>query len=295
MRVRARRRRRAPPPARAHSRIHRGTRRGGYSARPADRGGPTTHPPRGAGSRRVSRARARALAAAGRVYSLDIRRSQRTATCSWRVGQDGRLHCNMPQGRHEAPWGARNLYTGGGAGTSIVGPGMKVTKKRKFRDAPWAKTDSVGVEAERAALKGMTVEEYRAQQPIKVVRSTSTRQLPQASPLEDGESGGPLSESGGPLSSRPMTEAASPSTATAGTLNGPGSECTSSSPWIQVTEGQPPNIRHVWWNTLTDEKRPVKLSVPPVPAKRKPASDKVATPEGLESLLRYESSDSDSD
>lgn len=32
----------------------------------------------------------------------------------------------MPQGRHEAPWGARNLYTGGGAGTSLTGPGMKV-------------------------------------------------------------------------------------------------------------------------------------------------------------------------
>jgi hypothetical protein len=37
-----------------------------------------------------------------------------------------KLH-HMPQGRHEAPWGARNLYTGGGAGTSLTGPGMKVT------------------------------------------------------------------------------------------------------------------------------------------------------------------------
>lgn len=256
----------------------------------------------------------------------------------------------MPQGRHEAPWGARNLYTGGGAGTSITGPGMQVIKKRQ---APRPKLSSVGVEAERAALVGMTVEQYRARDqphqpgPTPAVEQTSGSvrdQPPQTRLLrsEDRDSGGwfyvdrqgdvqgpfgsarirewvdagalnpkvkvrpwhaqefrqldYFTRDGGPLASRPLLDAAAasqPAAAKPAALGvGSGAGGTAASPWIKVTEGQPPHVRQVWWNTLTNEKQLVKPAVPRVPLALH--AGKAATA-ALEGLSGYGSGDSDSD
>ena len=251
----------------------------------------------------------------------------------------------MPQGRHEAPWGARNLYTGGGAGTSITGPGMKVIKKRQ---APLPKLSSVGVEAERAALVGMTVEQYRAREQPHQPGSTSAVGSARAQPPQtrlipsgdrdtggwfyvdrQGDVQGPFgsvrirewldagalnpkvkvrpwhaqefrqldyfTRDGGPLASQPLLDApaAQPGAAEPDALSvGPGAGGTVASPWIKVTEGQPPNMRQVWWNTLTNEKKLVKPAVPP--GLVAPHAD-IATTAGLEGLSGYGSSDSDSD
>lgn len=244
----------------------------------------------------------------------------------------------MPSGRHEAPWGARNLYTGGGAGTSITGPGMKIVKRRKFQDAPRANMGSVGVEAERAALAGMTLEQYRATERAHhqsksttaarpALRSSETRssveELESTSGWfyvdRNGDVQGPFGSvrmkewadtgaltsevkvrpwhaqefkqlshyrtDGGPLSSPPA----------GGVQNiGHGAHGAGTWVWIKQTEGLPPNVRQVWWNTLTDEKMPVKPVAPPVPLATQSQHMKAATT-GLEGLSGYESSGSDSD
>jgi hypothetical protein len=216
-----------------------------------------------------------------------------------------------------------------------------VIKKR--RDAPRPKAGSIGVEAERAALAGMTVEQYRAREQAKPRPSLATRaagslrtQPPRPrSPVDDSDAGGwfyidrndevqgpfgsarvrewadtgaltpeikvrPWHERefkqleyyrrhGGPLASQQLLDAARTQPETK-----PGASGSAiSSAWITVTEGQPPHVRHILWNTLTDEKRLVKPPVPSAPLSTDSGATAVTT--GLESLSGYTSSGSESD
>jgi hypothetical protein len=269
----------------------------------------------------------------------------------------------MPSGRHEAPWGARHLYTGGGAGTSLTGPGMKVSKKRKLADAPRAKLGSIEVEAERAALEGMTVAQYRARSRphrpastrVKSSAAAGSRSLAASSASDSDASGsdsggwfyvdksggvqGPFGEerikewaacgaltqevhvrpwhvvefkelseytsSGGPLA--PTSDGVALAEAGADPLNvGPASGDTAASTWVKLTEGHPPNLRHVLFNALTGEKRPIKPRPPsalPAPTSTAPAAEAAAAAAlagrskagagALQGLSGYGSSDSD--
>eukprot|EP01043_Picozoa_sp_COSAG02_P078464 COSAG02_NODE_17677_length_988_cov_0.923510_1_plen_191_part_00 len=95
---------------------------------------------------------------------------------------------------------------------------------------------------------------------------------------------------GGPLASQQLLDAArtQPETTKPG-----GSGGATSSVWITVTEGQPPHIRHILWNTLTDEKRLVKPPAPPAPLPTHSGVTGATT--GLEGLSGYTSSGSESD
>jgi hypothetical protein len=201
------------------------------------------------------------------------------------------------------------------------------------------------VEAERAALVGLTVEQYRAREQAKqhpgsatgAAGPTRTNALRTRSPADDGDSGGwfyidrndevqgPFGSArvkewadagalipetkvrpwhalefkqlgyyrrdGGPLAGPSLLDAAGtrPESTKPGASGG-----AAASAWITVTEGQPPNMRHFLWNTLTDEKRLLKPPAPSVPLAAHPGVTP-ATASGLEGLSEYNSSDSDSD
>ena len=255
----------------------------------------------------------------------------------------------MGKTNHEKPWGARELYTGGGAGTAQVGPGMVVGKKRKQADAPKAKFGTAVAEIEAAAYAGMTVAQFRARaqahEPAATKAKAAANAAAAAQPLararsapEDSmeDSGGWFycDKSGdvqGPFGSAKMRASAKDGaldadvkvrpwhmveyrplaefTVRTGPLaadaapkksDGPdpmnvgpsGRGGSAASAWTQITEGIPPNVRHYWWNTLTDEKR----RIPPMaPGAAQQSKSKPAV-SGMDGLGAYGSgSDSESD
>lgn len=252
----------------------------------------------------------------------------------------------MGKNNHEAPWGHRNLYTGGGAGTAQVGPGMKVDKKRKLADAPRAKFHCEEADIERAALAGMTASQYKERKVAHVPAGTKAKAKAKASaaaarPLaraaasahEASDSGGWFyqDKSGGvqgPFGGAKMTawvadgalgpdiqvrpwhmvefkplaeftgrngplaaEAAPKTVGGVDPMNvGPsGRGGSAASAWTQITEGVPPNVRHFWWNTLTDEKHLIPPMAPAAVQQSKPAVS------GLDGLGAYSDSESDDD
>lgn len=67
----------------------------------------------------------------------------------------------MPKSRHEKPWGARLAYTGGEiSNVNITGPGLKVMSKKQI-EAARPKVSAEAMLAERAALAGMSVAEFK--------------------------------------------------------------------------------------------------------------------------------------
>ena len=67
----------------------------------------------------------------------------------------------MPKSLHEAPWGSRLAYTGGQiSNVNIVGPGLKVMSKEEI-DKNRPRVSGAAMLAERAALAGMSVAEYK--------------------------------------------------------------------------------------------------------------------------------------
>eukprot|EP01043_Picozoa_sp_COSAG02_P096252 COSAG02_NODE_32559_length_514_cov_1.168675_1_plen_93_part_10 len=67
----------------------------------------------------------------------------------------------MPKSHHEKPWGSRLAYTGGEiSNVNITGPGLKVMTKAEIEaNRPQVSTDAML--AERAALAGMSIAEFK--------------------------------------------------------------------------------------------------------------------------------------
>ena len=68
----------------------------------------------------------------------------------------------MPKSRYEKPWGSRLAYTGGEiSNVNIVGPGTKVMSKAEI-EANRPRVSTEAMLAERAALAGMSVAEFKS-------------------------------------------------------------------------------------------------------------------------------------
>ena len=106
----------------------------------------------------------------------------------------------MVKSAKEKPWGSRLLYSGSGeqaAFGSVAGPGMVVKKRPTAKTAPRARGDTAVAELERAALEGLTVEQYRQRRRAHIPSSTKEKAPPAsraAAPAPDvddhGEDGG---------------------------------------------------------------------------------------------------------